>query len=64
MNSDILIYQNPDGNIKTAIRLENETGWLTQDQMATLFGKARNTITEHIQNVYEEDELEQHRTSR
>ncbi len=64
MTSDILIYQNPDGNIKIDVRLEEETVWLTQEQMATLFGKARNTITEHIQNVYEEGELEQNRTSR
>ena len=64
MNSEIIIYQNPDGNIKIDVRLQEETVWLTQDQMATLFGKARNTITEHIQNVYEEGELEQNRTSR
>lgn len=64
MNSDILIYQNQEGNIKIDVRLKEETVWLTQDQMATLFGKARNTITEHIQNVYEEGELEQNRTSR
>lgn len=64
MTSDILIYQNTDGNIKIDVRLQEETVWLTQDQMATLFGKARNTITEHIQNVYEEGELEQNRTSR
>ncbi len=64
MTSDILIYQNQDGNIKIDVRLHEETVWLMQDQMATLFGKARNTITEHIQNVYEEGELEQNRTSR
>ncbi|WP_238542090.1 virulence RhuM family protein [Cecembia lonarensis] len=64
MTSDILIYQNQEGNIKIDVRLQEETVWLTQDQMATLFGKARNTITEHIQNVYEEGELEQNRTSR
>ena len=64
MTSDILIYQNPDGNIKIDVRLQEETVWLTQDQMATLFGNARNTITEHIHNVYAEGELEQHRTSR
>ena len=39
MNSDILIYQNLDGKIKIDVRLEEETVWLTQDQMATLFGK-------------------------
>lgn len=58
MNSDILIYQNQDGNIKIDVRLEEETVWLTQDQMATLFGKAKSTINEHIKNVYEENELE------
>ncbi|MBK8154072.1 MAG: virulence RhuM family protein [Saprospiraceae bacterium] len=59
MNSDILIYQNQDGNIKIDVRLEEETVWLTQDQMATLFGKAKSTINEHIKNVYEENELEE-----
>lgn len=39
-NSDILIYQNPDGKIKIDVRLEEETVWLTQDQMSLLFGKA------------------------
>ena len=61
---EILIYQNTDGNIKIDVRLEEETVWLTQDQMATLFGKGRSTITEHIGNVYEEGELEQNSTSR
>jgi len=36
MTSDILIYQNQDGNIKIDVRLQEETVWLTQDQMATL----------------------------
>jgi hypothetical protein len=58
MNSDIIIYQNPNGNIKIDVRLEEETVWLTQDQMATLFGKAKSTINEHIKNVYEEEELD------
>jgi hypothetical protein len=57
MNSEILIYQNQDGNIKIDVRLEEETVWLTQDQMATLFGKAKSTINEHIKNIYEENEL-------
>ncbi len=59
MNSEILIYQNQDGNIKIDVRLEEETVWLTQDQMAMLFGKARTTITEHIQNVFKEGELDE-----
>ena len=43
--SDILIYQNQDGSIKIDVRLEDETVWLTQEQMAVLFGKGRSTIT-------------------
>lgn len=63
-NGEIIIYQNPEGNIKIDVRLEEETVWLTQDQMATLFGKGRSTIAEHIVNVFEEGELEQNRTCR
>lgn len=55
--SEILIYQNQDGNIKIDVRLEEETVWLTQDQMALLFGKAKSTINEHIKNIFEEGEL-------
>ncbi len=55
--SKILIFQNNEGSIKIDVRLEEETVWLTQDQMAALFGKARTTITEHIQNVFKEGEL-------
>ncbi len=58
-NSEIIIYQNPDGNIKIDVRLEEETVWLTQDQMAILFGKAKSTISEHIKNVFTEGELEE-----
>jgi hypothetical protein len=58
-NSEIIIYQNTEGNIKIDVRLENETVWLTQEQMAMLFGKGRTTITEHIQNVFKEGELDE-----
>jgi hypothetical protein len=61
---EIILYQNQEGTIKIDVRLEEETVWLTQDQMATLFGKGRSTITEHIGNVYEEGELEQNPTCR
>jgi hypothetical protein len=54
---EILIYQNQEGNIKIDVRLEEETVWLTQDQMAALFGKAKSTINEHIKNIFEEGEL-------
>lgn len=59
MNSEIIIYQNPEGNIKIDVRLEEETVWLTQDQMASLFGKAKSTISEHIKNVFAEGELDE-----
>ena len=58
-NSEILIYQNQDGHIKIDVRLEEETVWLAQAQMAELFGKGRSTITEHIQNVFAEGELDE-----
>ena len=54
---EILIYQNQEGNIKIDVRLEEETVWLTQDQMAVLFGKAKSTINEHIKNIFEEGEF-------
>jgi hypothetical protein len=56
---DIILYQNQDGSIKIDVRLEDETVWLTQAQMALLFGKGRTTITEHIQNVFAEGELDE-----
>lgn len=56
--SNLLIFQAADGAIKLDVRLEDETVWLTQQQMADLFGKARSTITEHIRNVFAEGELE------
>jgi len=55
--SQILIYQSTTGNIKIDVCLENETVWLTQNQMALLFGKGRTTITEHIGNIFKEGEL-------
>ena len=58
MNSgEILIYQSIEGNTKIDVQLEDETVWLTQDQMAQLFGKAKSTINEHIKNVFSEGEL-------
>ncbi len=59
MSSEILIYQNTDGNIKIDVRLEDETVWLTQAQMAQLFGKDKRTISEHVNNVFKEGELDE-----
>jgi len=57
--SDIVIFKTDDEKIKIDVWFENETVWLTQEQMATLFEKAKSTINEHIKNVYEEKELEE-----
>jgi hypothetical protein len=58
MNSDILIYQNQDGNFKINVRLEEATVWLTKSQMGQLFGKDNRTISEHTSNVFREEELD------
>lgn len=59
MNSEIIIYQNLDGNIKIDVQLEGETVWLTQAQLCELFNKSKATISEHIKNVFEEGELDE-----
>lgn len=65
MNSgEIVIYQNQDGNIKIDVRLEEDTVWLNQAQIALLFGKGRTTITEHISNIFKEGELDEKMVSR
>lgn len=56
---EIILYQNAEGTIKLDVRLEEETVWLNQAQIATLFNKGRSTIAEHIQNVFEEGELDE-----
>ena len=54
---EIIIYQNPEGNIKIDVRLEDETVWLTQAQICELFQKSKATISEHIKHVFSEGEL-------
>jgi hypothetical protein len=61
---NILLYQNADGTIKLDVHLQDESVWVTQEQMALLFGKGRSTVAEHIKNVYKEGELEQNSTCR
>ena len=56
---EIIIYQSEDGNVKLDVHLENETVWLTIEQMSVLFGKARSTINEHILNAFNEGELQE-----
>ena len=63
-NNPILIYQIEDGKIKIETHFENETVWLSIEQMAELFQKSRSTINEHILNIYKEQELEKEPTMR
>ena len=58
-NGEIIIYQSEDGVVQLDVRLENETVWLTIDQMSLLFGKARSTINEHILNAFQDGELKE-----
>jgi len=57
MNKDIVIYRTQDNDISINVLVENESVWLTQDQMGMLFDKSRSTINEHIKNLYAEKEL-------
>ncbi|MBR5653455.1 MAG: virulence protein RhuM/Fic/DOC family protein [Prevotella sp.] len=59
----IIIYQTEDGQTQIDVRLENETVWLTQAQMAELFQKDRTVITRHINNVFKEGELDREQVS-
>ena len=63
-NGEIIIYQSEDGKIKLDVRLEEKTVWLTQEQIAQLYGKGRTTITEHISNIFKEGELEREKVCR
>ena len=63
-NNQIIIYNTADGQTKIEVKVENETVWLSQAQMAELFQKDRKTITEHIQNVFNDGELEENSVCR
>ena len=54
----ILLYQTPDGVTKIEVKLQDETVWLSLDQMAELFQRNKSTISRHIKNVFEEGELQ------
>lgn len=59
MSSEMIIYQTEDGQTKIQTRLENETVWLTQEQISELFQRERSVITKHIGNIFKEGELEE-----
>ncbi len=60
--SEIVLYQTEDGVTKINVTLENESVWLTLDQMAELFGRDKSTISRHIGNIFAEGELEEQAT--
>ena len=62
--SAFILFKTEDEKISVDVRFEDETVWLSQEQMAQLFGKARTTITEHIQNIFKEGELNEDRVCR
>ena len=62
MNNTIEIYRSQDGSVQLNVKLENDTVWLTQSQMAELFGRDRTVITRHINNCYKEGELDKNIT--
>ena len=62
INDQIIIYQTADGQTQIDVRMENETVWLTQAQMADLFQTDRTSIVRHISNIYKSEELEREAT--
>lgn len=57
--SEIIIYQTDDGLTRLDVRLDGDTVWLTQAQLVELFQSSKANVSEHIKNIYEEDELEE-----
>lgn len=60
----IIIYQSEDGKTHIEVRIEEETVWLSQQQMAELFHSSRSNVVEHIHHIYEEGELDENSTCR
>ena len=55
---DIILYKSSDGSIKIDVVLENETVWLNLDQMSVLFDRDKSTISRHLRNIFDENELQ------
>ena len=56
--TELVIYESKDGNIKLDVNLENETVWLSLEQMTRLFGRDKSVISRHIKNIFSEGELD------
>ena len=63
-NPEIIIYKTEDGLTQVDVTFQDDTVWLTQEQMADLFQKAKSTINEHITNIYKDGELQKESTMR
>ncbi|KGE89486.1 MAG: hypothetical protein ACE362_27080 [Phaeodactylibacter xiamenensis] len=57
MSKEVIIYKSADGLSELSVHLENEDVWLTQKQLAELYQAAKSTISEHIRNIYTDEEL-------
>lgn len=62
-NGEIIIYRTEDGRTQLEVRLEDENVWLSQQQIANLFGVQRPAITKHLRNIFESGELEENSVS-
>ena len=60
---EVVVYEAPDGEVRVDVRFDRETVWLTQHQMAELFGRDRSVVTRHIRNAFREGELDPKATS-
>ena len=58
---EIVVYESSDGDVRVDVRLERDTVWLSQQQMADLFRRERSVITKHLRNVFSERELDRER---
>ena len=56
VGGEIVLFNSQDGKVQLDVRLKDETVWLTQQQIAELYGKSTSTINEHIQNIFEDGE--------
>ena len=61
---DLILYRAPDGAVRAEVRYEGETFWLSQRQMADLFGVDVRTVNEHLRNIYASGELSEEATIR
>ena len=61
-NESVVVYQSEDGTLKLDVQLKEESVWLTQEQIATLFGTQRPAITKHLNNIFSSGELDREST--